>query len=75
MDFQHVRKILAEQLRISEDKITPDSDIISELGADSVNILMLLMTLEEETGRELPQESLSEIHTVQDIITFIEKYK
>lgn len=75
MDFQHIRKILAEQLRISEDKITPDSDIISELGADSVNILMLLMTLEEETGRELPQESLSEIHTVQDIITFIEKYK
>lgn len=75
MDFQHVRKILADQLRISEDKITPDSDIISELGADSVNILMLLMTLEEETGRELPQESLSEIHTVQDIITFIEKYK
>lgn len=75
MDFQHIRKILAEQLRISEDKITPDSGIISELGADSVNILMLLMTLEEETGRELPQESLSEIHTVQDIITFIEKYK
>lgn len=75
MDFQHIRKILADQLRISEDKITPDSDIISELGADSVNILMLLMTLEEETGRELPQESLSEIHTVQDIITFIEKYK
>ncbi len=75
MDFNHIKEILAKQLSISEDIIKPESKIISDLGADSISILMLLMTLEEELGKQLPEESLSEIETVQDIITFIDKYK
>ena len=75
MDFNNKNEIIAKQLSISEDIIKPESKIISDLGADSISILMLLMTLEEELGKQLPEESLSEIETVQDIITFIDKYK
>ena len=73
--FNDVKKVLAKQLRISEDVITPDSKIIKDLGADSLNILMLLMTIEEDFGIKVPDEELAEFETVGDVVSFLEKQK
>ena len=70
--FEKVKKIIAEQLKISEDKITMQSLIKDDLGADSVDILQLLMTLEEEHGIVIPDEKLAKFITVGDIVEYLE---
>ena len=70
--FEKVRKIIALQLRIPEDKIAMESKIKDDLGADSVDILQLLMTLEEEHGIEIPDEKLVKFNTVDDIVEYLE---
>lgn len=73
--FEKVRKIIALQLRISEDKITRESLIKDDLGADSVDILQLLMTLEEEHGIVIPDEKLVKFVTVGDIVDYLDGVK
>ena len=73
--FNEVRKVLAKQLRKPEDIIKPESKIIDDLGADSLNILMLLMTIEEDFGIKVPDEELAVFKTVGDVVTFLEKQK
>ena len=70
--FEKVRKLIALQLKVSEDKITMESKIKDDLGADSVDILQLLMTLEEEHGIEIPDEKLVRFNTVGDIVEYLE---
>lgn len=70
--FEKVKKIIAEQLKISEEKITMQSLIKDDLGADSVDILQLLMTLEEEYGIVIPDEKLAKFVTVGDIVEYLE---
>ena len=70
--FEKVRKLIALQLKVSEDKITMDSRIKDDLGADSVDILQLLMTLEDEHGIEIPDEKLVRFNTVGDIVEYLE---
>lgn len=70
--FEKVRKLIALQLKVSEDKITMESKIKDDLGADSVDILQLLMTLEEEHGIEIPDEKLVKFNTVGDIVEYLE---
>ena len=70
--FEEVRKVLAKQLRKPEDIIKPESRIIEDLGADSLNILMLLMTIEEDFGIKVPDEELADFKTVGDVISFLE---
>lgn len=70
--FNEVKTVLAKQLRKSEDIIKPESRIIEDLGADSLNILMLLMTIEEDFGIKVPDEELADFKTVGDVVSFLE---
>ena len=70
--FNEVRTVLAKQLRKPEDIIKPESRIIEDLGADSLNILMLLMTIEDDFGIKVPDEELADFRTVGDVVSFLE---
>ena len=70
--FEQVAKILADQLGISQSKITPDSDIVKDLGADSLDVVELLMTLEDNTGKTIPEEKVADLKTVGDVVAMLE---
>jgi len=72
MVFETIRRLLAEQLEISEDQITLDTDIIEDLGADSLDIVELIMSIEEEFGIVITDESANGLHTVREVVDFIE---
>ena len=72
--FEEVQKILAKQLRIADvERIKPESAIQKDLGADSLDILQLLMKIEDSYGIVIPDEELSGLVTVQDVVVFLEK--
>lgn len=73
MVFEKVKALLAEQLDIDEDSITEDTNIIEDLGADSLDVVELMTTLEQEFDLLITDESLNELHTVGDIVKYIEK--
>lgn len=73
--FETVKTILTEQLHLTNIDITPDTKIMDDLGADSLDILQLLMTIEEEYGIEIPDEKLASFVTVQDIVNYLEAQK
>lgn len=70
--FESVKKILIEQLHLEGKEITMDSLIIDDLGADSLDILQLLMTIEEENGITIPDEELTTFKKVGDIVDYLE---
>lgn len=71
--FDKIAKLLAEQLGIPQSKITPESKIVDDLGADSLDVVELLMTLEDETGKTIPDDKVAEIKTVGEIVEVLEK--
>ncbi len=73
MVFEKVQDLLASQLNLEKAKIVGDSKLIEDLGADSLDMVEMLMTLEEEFGISIPDEEAMKLKTVQDIVTFIEK--
>ncbi len=70
--FEDVAKLLADQLGIPQSKITLDSDIIKDLGADSLDVVELLMTLEDNTGKTIPEEKVADVKTVGDIVNLLQ---
>ena len=70
--FEKVRELLAKQLKMKPEKITMESTISGDLEADSIDILELLMTLEEENGIVIPDEKLAGFKTVGDIVRYLE---
>ncbi|MDE6441522.1 MAG: acyl carrier protein [Clostridia bacterium] len=70
--FEEIAKILSEQLNIPKDTIKPESDIIKDLGADSLDVVELLMTLEENTGKTFPEEKVTDVKTVGDVVNILE---
>ena len=66
-----VKEIIVEQLGIDEEQITPESNFISDLNADSLDMVELMMALEEEFGIEIPDEEAEKIATVGDAVNFI----
>ncbi len=70
--FEAVKTILIEQLHLKNIEVTPQSKIAEDLGADSLDILQLLMTIEEEHGIVIPDEELASFETVQDIVDYLE---
>ncbi len=70
-----VREIICEQLGVSEGDVTPDASFIEDLGADSLDIVELVMALEEEYDMEISDEEAEKIRTVQDVVTYIESHK
>ena len=73
MHLEKVKELLAAQLNISKDKINADSKIIEDLGADSLDMVEMLMTLEDEFGISISDEEAVNLKTVSDIVNYIEK--
>ncbi len=71
--FDKIAAMLAEQLGIPQSKITLESKIVDDLGADSLDVVELLMQLEDQTGKSIPDDKVSEIKTVGDLVEVIEK--
>ncbi len=70
-----VKEIVCEQLGVSDDEVTPQASFIDDLGADSLDIVELVMALEEEYEIEISDEDAEKIKTVQDVVTYIESNK
>lgn len=68
---QRLKEIIAEQLGISEEEIVPEASFVDDLGADSLDLVELIMALEEEFDMEISDEEAEKILTVQDAITYI----
>ncbi len=66
-------QIIAEQLGINEDEVIPDAALIDDMGADSLDIVELVMAMEEEFEMEIPDEDAEKIVTVRDIIEYVKK--
>ena len=72
MVLEKVKAILAEQFDVEEDKITVDTDLQEDLGADSLDVVDLLMSLEDEFEVEVPDEEIENIKTVGALVAYIE---
>ena len=70
--FEKIRKLIASELMIEESSITPESSIKDDLGADSLALVDLVMSLEDEFNLEIPDEALEAVKTVGDIVKFVE---
>lgn len=71
---EKVKKIIAEQLCISTDDIKDDANIIEDLGADSLDVVELLMTFEDEFKVSIPDDKLEELKSIPQIVKIIEEY-
>jgi acyl carrier protein len=72
---QRVREIVAEQLERDVNEVTNASSLIDDLGADSLDVVELVMKMEEEFGIEIPDEEAEKIKTVNDVIQYITTHK
>ena len=72
MVFDKVKELISEQLDVKADDITEASNIQDELGADSLDVVDLVMALEDEFDVEIPEDQVENIKTVGDIVKFIE---
>ncbi len=73
MTFEKVQKLIAQQFGIDPAKVTPESDLVKDLGADSLDIADLIMTLEDEFGVTVPDEMANDFLIVGNIVNFIDK--
>lgn len=71
--FDKVKEIIVEQLGVTEDSITNDASFIDDLGADSLDIVELIMALEEEFDIEIPDADAEKIVTVGDVVEYIKE--
>ncbi len=67
-----IAALLSEQLGIPQSKVTLESRIVEDLGADSLDVVELLMQLEDETGKSIPDDKVTTIKTVGDLVTVLE---
>ena len=72
--FDRVQAIIAEQLGVEPEKITPDAEFVADLNADSLDLVELIMSLEEEFGVEISDEEAEKIVKVSDAMDFIEEH-
>ena len=73
MTFETVRKMIAEQLRVDEDKITMESRLVDDLKADSANIMVMIMDLEDHFGITVEDDQIMKLQTVGDVVRYIDK--
>jgi len=72
---ERIKSIIVEQLSVSAEEVTPEASFIDDLGADSLDIVELIMALEEEYDIEIPDEDAEKIQTVQDVMNYIQSRK
>ena len=75
MVFEKIRAILCEQLDVEESAVTMESNIAEELGADSLDVVDLIMSIEDEFEIEVPDDQIEGIKTVGDVVNYIESVK
>ena len=72
MAFEKIRRIIAKNLSISEEKVTMEADFVNDLGADSIDLVEIYMDLEDEFETSIPDQELPNIKTVADLVKFID---
>ena len=70
---EKVKNIIVDQLGVSADEVVPSASFVDDLGADSLDLVELIMVFEEEFGQEIPDEDAETIQTVQDAVNYITK--
>ena len=73
MTFEKIKELIVEQLGVEEDVVTPEANIQDDLGADSLDVVDLIQTIEDEYDLSIPDEAVEEIKTVNDIVNYVEK--
>jgi acyl carrier protein len=71
--YDRLKKIVVEQLGVDEEEVKPESSFVDDLNADSLDLVELIMSLEEEFGAEISDEDAERIRTVQDAVDYIEE--
>ena len=71
--FDKVKAILVDQLDLEENKVTLGAEVIADLGADSLDLVDLVMTLEDEFETEISDEAVESLKTVEDIVKYIDE--
>lgn len=71
---EKIKNIIIEQLGVSADEVVPEASFVDDLGADSLDLVELVMVLEEEFGKEIPDEDAEKIQTVQDVVNYIKNH-
>ncbi|MCC6442993.1 MAG: acyl carrier protein [Armatimonadetes bacterium] len=71
--FERVRKVVVETIDVSEDEVTQNASFVDDLGADSLDVVELVMALEEEFDIEIPDEDAEKITTVDQAVKYIEE--
>ena len=75
MVFEKVQKIISENLNVPLEKVTMDTHLLDDLGADSLDAVELIMALEEEYGIEVDDEAAQNMKYVRDLVNYIEEHK
>ena len=73
--YDRLRKIIVEQLGVDEEEVTPQASFVEDLNADSLDLVELIMSLEEEFGMEISDEDAEKIQKVSDAVEFIEEHQ
>lgn len=73
MVLEKMKKILSEQLDVDVDRITPETDIADDLGADSLDVVEMLMAIEDEFDIEIPDEKVESLKTVGQVVDYIQE--
>lgn len=74
MVFEKLKLILSNQFDVEEDAITMETNIIEDLGADSLDVVDMLMSLEDEFDVEIPDEEIEKMRTVSEVVAYIEEH-
>ncbi len=75
MVFDKIREILADQLDANADEMTMDTRIAEDLGADSLDVVEMLMSVEDEFGLEIPDDAIEDLKTIGNVVQYIESKK
>lgn len=70
MEFETIKKIIVDQLGVDEADVTMEASFVDDLGADSLDLVELVMAMEDEFGMEIPDEDVEGIHTVADAVNY-----
>ena len=73
--FDRLKKIIVEQLGVDEEEVTPTASFVEDLNADSLDLVELIMSLEEEFGMEISDEDAEKIQKVSDAVEYIEEHQ
>jgi len=72
---EQVKEIIVEQLSVNAEEVVPEASFVDDLGADSLDLVELIMVMEEKFGQEIPDDDAAKLQSVQDAITYIKEKK